>query len=388
LIRFFFAGLTGSLAGIIIGLIPGLHLNIFAYLILISPNIETAIFLIAALLSSNVFEFLEAAYLNVPKEGEVLLKGALARFVADGRMATAVKIISYSSIISYSLVIMLSIFLGKFVSMLSSFLSGYSWILLLLASFLIIIKQKHKLKALAFFALSGILGLLSFNMGLNEPFLPLLTGMFGISGLIKKGGEGEQISQLHKTAVESSFFDILKASIIGVLSTIAMMLIPAISPSQIGFFTSNYKEDELKVASMASINISDAIMSLTAFYFIGKGRSGTIEKIGQAIFIGLKEYYLILFSGFFSLIIACILAPKISEKISNYSKIISSKQFSIGIIIFVTLLTAYFDSFKGIIILALSTLLGLLLIKKNARPVNLMGSLALPTILFFLGRLF
>jgi putative membrane protein len=382
------AGLVGSLAGIIIGLIPGLHLNIFAYLILLSPNLETAVFLIGALLSSNVFEFLGAAYLNVPKEGEVLLKGAFARFMANGRMATAVKIISYSSIISYALAMALSIFLGKAVSLLSYFLSSYSWILLLLASFLIIIKQKNPLKSLAFFLLSGLLGMLSFNMGLNEPFLPLLTGMFGIAGLIKKGGAGEQINQMDKTAVESDFFDIFKASIIGVLSTIAMMLIPAISPSQIGFFTGNYKDDELKVASMASINISDAIMSLTAFYFINKARSGTVEKIGQAIFIGLKEYYLILFCGFFSLIIACILAPKISKKISNYSKIIGSKWFSLGIIIFVALLAAYFDSFKGVIILALSTLLGLFLIKKNARPVNLMGSLALPTILFFLGRLF
>ena len=282
--------------GMIIGLIPGLHPNIFAYLIVLSPSVETAVFLVGALLSSNIFEFLGAAYLNVPKEGEVLLKGAFARFVADGRMATAVRIISYSSIIAYALVMALSIFFGEIVSRISYFLSGYSWILLLLMSVLIIINQKNRFRALAFFIMSGILGLLSFSSGLNEPFLPLLTGMFGISGLIKKNDEYGEAGQMDRTVVESNFFDVFKASVVGVLSTIVMMLVPAISPSQIGFFTSNYRDDELKVASMASINISDAIMSLTAFYFIGKGRSGTIEKIGQAITIGLKEYYLILFA--------------------------------------------------------------------------------------------
>jgi putative membrane protein len=212
--------------------------------------------------------------------------------------------------------------------------------------------------------------------------------MFGISSLIFGSQKNSAPNQLQKTAVESGFFEFFKVSIIGVFSSIFMMLIPAISPSQIGFFSSNYKDDELKVASMASINIADVILSLTTFFYIGKARNGTIEKIGQALTIDLKKYSLIMFFGFFALIISCLLALRINKKLGENIGFVGSKYFKFGIIIFVTLLTLFFDGIIGLIILAISALIGILLIKCNIRPINLMGSLALPTILFFIIRLF
>jgi len=260
--------------------------------------------------------------------------------------------------------------------------------LLLAISIIIIIKQKRWLIALSFFLASGLLGYVSFNINLNEPFLPLLTGMFGINSLIYGSSKNSAPSQLEKSVVESNFFDFFKISILGVFSSIFMMLVPAISPSQIGFFASNYKNDELKIASMASINIADVILSLTTFFYINKARNGTIEKIGQALTIGLKEYHLLIFFGFFALIFSCLIALKINKKLGENIDLINSKYFKFGIIIFIILLTIFFDGFMGLFILAASTFLGFLLIKKNVRPINLMGSLALPTILFFIFRLF
>ncbi|MDD4353766.1 MAG: tripartite tricarboxylate transporter permease [Candidatus Nanoarchaeia archaeon] len=381
-------GILGSLIGAIIGLIPGLHCNLFAYLILLNNDLSVAVFLFCALLSSNIFEFLSAAYLNIPKEGEILLKDAFSKFLMNGRMSSAVKIIIYSSIITYSVAIIFTLIIGNFISFISNYLSNYSWILLLAISIIIIIKQKRWLIALSFFLASGLLGYVSFNINLNEPFLPLLTGMFGISSLIYGSSKNSAPSQLEKSVVESNFFDFFKISILGVFSSIFMMLVPAISPSQIGFFASNYKNDELKIASMASINIADVILSLTTFFYINKARNGTIEKIGQALTIGLKEYHLLIFFGFFALIFSCLIALKVNKKLGENIDLINSKYFKFGIIIFIILLTMFFDGIIGLFILTASTLLGFLLIKKNVRPINLMGSLALPTILFFIFRLF
>ncbi|MFA5303661.1 MAG: tripartite tricarboxylate transporter permease [Candidatus Nanoarchaeia archaeon] len=381
-------GLLGSLFGVIIGLIPGLHSNLFAYMILLDHDLSIAVFLFCSLLSSNIFEFLSAAYLNTPKEGEVLLKDSFSRFLSSGRMNSAVKIIAWSGIITYSIAMVLGLLIGNIISVASYYLSSYAWLLLLVMSVLIIAKQKQWLTALLFFLASGILGYVSFNINLNEPFLPLLTGMFGISALFFGRNNYLIPKQLEKSAVESGFFDLLKVSLIGVFSSIVMMLVPGVSPSQIGFFSSNYKNDELKVASLASINIADVILSLTTFYYINKARNGTIEKIGQALSIGLKEYSLFLLFGFFALLISCLIALKINKKLGENAGLISSKYFRMSVIIFVALLTIAFDGVFGAIILAASTLLGLLLIKKNVRPINLMGSLAIPTILFFVFRLF
>lgn len=381
-------GIFGSFFGVIIGLIPGLHANLFAYLILLNKDLSIAVFLFCSLLSSNVFEFLSAAYLNTPKEGEILLKDSFSRFIATGRMNSAVKIIAYSSIITYSIVMVLGLLIGKIISFISYYLSNYAWVLLLLMSIIIIIKQKHWLVAFFFFIASGILGYVSFNINLNEPFLPLLTGMFGISGLLVTSNKNQIPNQLEKTVIESNFFEIFKVSIVGVFSSIFMMLVPGVSPSQIGFFSSNYKNDELKVASLASINIADVILSLTTFYYISKARNGTIEKIGEALIIGLKEYSLLMFFGFFALLISCLIALWVNNKLGKNTGLINSKYFKLLIIIFVTLLTFFFDGFIGLVILITSTFLGFLLIKKNVRPINLMGSLAIPTILFFIFRFF
>ena len=382
------SGILGSLVGIIIGLIPGLHCNLFAYLILLNNDLSVAVFLFCALLSGNVFEFLSAAYLKVPKEGEILLNDAFGRFLMDGRMNSAVRIIAYSGIITYSIAMILGVLIGNIISLASNYLGNYAWILLLIISVLIIFRQKRWLIALSFFLGSGILGIIAFNINLNEPFLPLLSGMFGISALLFGSQKNTAPMQIDKTAVESGFFDFLRVSVIGVFSSIFMMLVPAISPSQIGFFSSNYKNDELKVASMASINIADVVLSLTTFFYIGKARNGTIEKIGQALAIGLKEYYLLMFFGFFALLLSCLISININKKLGKNIDLIGSKYFKMGIIIFVTLLTLFFDGFAGLFVLIASSILGFFLIKKNVRPVNLMGSIAVPTILFFILRLF
>jgi putative membrane protein len=388
IIALFLSGILGSLAGIIIGLVPGLHCNLFAYIILLNNDLSVAVFLFCSLLSSNIFEFLSAAYLKVPKEGEVLLNDAFSRFLMNGRMNSAVKIIAYSSIITYSIAMILGVLVGNIISLISDYLGNYAWVLLLAISALIIVRQKRWLIALLFFLSSGILGIIAFNINLNEPFLPLLSGMFGISALIFGAKKNSAPSQMERTAVESGFFDFLKVSIIGIFSSIFMMLVPAISPSQIGFFSSNYKNDELKVASMASINIADVILSLTTFFYIGKARNGTIEKIGQALTIGLKEYYLLIFFGFFALLLSCLISINVNKKLGKNTWLIGSEYFKIGIIIFVAFLAFFFDGFAGLFILIASSLLGFFLIKKNARPINLMGSIAVPTILFFILRLF
>ncbi|MDD5499404.1 MAG: tripartite tricarboxylate transporter permease, partial [Candidatus Nanoarchaeia archaeon] len=321
--------------------------------------------------------------------GEVLLKDSFSRFLTSGRMNSAVKIIAYSSIMTYSIIMILGMLIGKTISSITYFMGNKAWIFLLILCASIIWGQKNKrMLALTFFLSSGALGFFSFNLGLNEPFLPLLTGMFGLSGIIMNSKKNIAPSQMENSAVESGFFEILKQSIMGTFCSIIMMLLPAISPSQIGFFASKYEDDELKVASITSINIADVILSLVTFFFIGKGRSGTIEKIGQAMSIGIKEYYLLMSFGFFALLLANFFAIHANKKLGKNSGIIGSNYFKLGIMVFVILLTFYFDGALGLIVLFLSTIMGLLLLKKNVRPVNLMGCLAVPTLIFFASRFF
>ena len=124
--------LLGILLGIVIGLIPGLHSNILAAMLFFKNDLYTMIIIFSSLVASNIFEFVSASYLNLPKEGEVLGADVLKKFLFENRILTAFKIISYSSIITYSIVLIIGLLLGNIISVLSNYLGNYSWIFLLI----------------------------------------------------------------------------------------------------------------------------------------------------------------------------------------------------------------------------------------------------------------
>jgi len=167
-----------------------------------------------------------------------------------------------------------------------------------------------------------------------------------------------------------------------------MALIPAMSPSQVGLvmeeFENNKKSIEQKIAGITSINISDNILSLIALISISKARSGVVEKISQLITITDNEYYYLLFAGIISCIAGAVILEKTTIFISRKIHLVDYDKLSKGVIIFITLLVAFITGWKGILILAASSFLGYYCIKKEVRRNQLLGSLVIPTILFYI----
>ncbi|PIU61120.1 hypothetical protein COS83_04815, partial [archaeon CG07_land_8_20_14_0_80_38_8] len=186
---------------------------------------------------------------------------------------------------------------------------------------------------------------------------------------------------------ESSFPEITIASVTGIIGSIIMALVPSVSPSQVGLISKEYSKNsnELKIASMTSINISDNLLSLIALMTINKGRSGVVEKIGEIITLTETNYYLLLFTGFLTCVISAYLLIKIAQLFAEKIQIFNNNKTRILIILFVSLITFYFDRFAGIIILILSTLLGYYANKTSIRRSQLLGCLVIPTIIFYVS---
>lgn len=382
--------LFGVLVGAIVGILPGLHPNTIAAIVIYGDyGIEISVFLFSCLISSNIFEFLSACYLGVPEEGEALAKLPLQNLLLNKRSLVAMKIVAFTSIITYALFLGIGMFLQEIITFVYFAVKDFAWIILVAICTHLIIKEKNISLALLFFSLSGILGLITFNIELNEPFLPLLTGLFGLSGLVFSQDKKETIpTQMKQVVVESSFFELLKASAIGIIGSIIMAIVPSMSPSQVGLITEEFKNgrknDELKIASMTSINISDNVLSLIALVSIGKGRSGVVEKIGELITIDNSNYYILLFCGFLACVIGSYFLIKTSIFVSKKTEWFNNKYVTYGVITFVTILTFLFNGFAGLIILSLSTILGYFCVKNNVRRSQLLGCLVIPTILFYI----
>ena len=388
MITLILAIIGGLLSGIITGLLPGLHPNIIASIMPVDSGIEAGILLFSCLITSNIFEFLSAAYLGTPEEGGSLAKQPLQQLIMNKRGITGMKIVAYTSIITYAVFLLISIVLRSAVISIYQAVKKYAWILLAGISLHLLIKEKNTRLALMFFIIAGALGIITFNMNLTEPFLPLLTGLFGLSSIINfQKDENYFPQQMKNSVIESSFPEITIASVTGIIGSIIMALVPSVSPSQVGLISKEYSKNsnELKIASMTSINISDNLLSLIALMTINKGRSGVVEKIGEIITLTETNYYLLLFTGFLTCVISAYLLIKIAQLFAEKIQIFNNNKTRILIILFVSLITFYFDRFAGIIILILSTLLGYYANKTSIRRSQLLGCLVIPTIIFYVS---
>ena len=343
------------------------------------------------MISSNVFEFLSACYLGVVEEGESLVKTPFQKLISEKRSLAGIKIVSITSIITYLIFLIIGFVLKNQIIWLNNFVKGFAWIILISICLHLIIKEKNSKLALLFFCVSGLLGVITFNLELNDPFLPLLTGLFGLSSLIKMKKDDNDIpEQMKKVVINSSFFDLIKASFLGILSSIVMAIIPSMSPSQVGLISEDINSikknrNELKIASMTSINISDNLLSLIALISIGKGRSGVVEKIGELIELSTNNYFIILFLGFLACVISSFLLIKFAELFSKKINLLNNKIMRNIILFFVFGLTFSINGFYGLLILFASTIIGYYCNKYLVSRTHLLGSLVIPTVLFYLS---
>ncbi len=370
--------------GIVVGLVPGLHSNLVAAMI--GGNELFAFFLFSMVISSNIFEFISTCYLGVPEEGEVLVKSPFHRLVLDGRSLVGIKIAGFSVLMTYSIMLILEWLLRNTISGIFQEVRRFGWAILVAMSLHLIIKEKKTTYAVLFFMLSGLLGYMAFNLELNDPFLPLLSGLFGLSTILFNEGGEKVPSQMKMVAVESGFLDIMKSTLKGIASSIVMAVVPSVSPSQVGLISNEFfgkDNDEGTIANIASINIADNLLSLMALITIGKGRSGTIEKIGH-ISNANTVYYELLFYGLITAILSVVIMNKIASCMAIRIDILNSKYVKLNIATFIAILTLYIDGIKGLGVLVVATLIGLACNKKKVRMTHLLGSLVIPTIVYYL----
>jgi putative membrane protein len=381
---------AGILLGIIAGILPGLHPNAIAALIAFdSFSLETSVMLFCCLVVSNIFEFLSACYLSVPEEGEALAALPMQRMLLDKRSLAAMKIAAYTSVITYAVFMGTWMFLSTVVSVIYESVRSYAWVFLLGICAHLIIKEKKTFAALIIFIVAGVVGAVTFELGMNDPFLPMLSGLFGISALLLSSTAETKIpKQMSKVVIDSGFWELAKASVIGIVSSIVMTIVPSMSSSQIGLISEEFgagrKSDGMKIASMTSINIADNVLSLIALAAIGKGRSGVVERIGEIIEMTNENFCTLLFCGFAACVIGSWLLIKSSIFASKHVSLLNSKWLNFCVIAFVTLLVVLSDGILGLIILAASTLLGILCIRTGVRRSQMLGCLVIPTIIFYL----
>jgi len=391
--------LVGVAVGILTGLIPGLHVNTVCAILLgfaltgklSAAPLNLSIFIFSLAITHTFLDFIPSILLGVPSEDTLLALLPGHRMVLDGRGPEAIKLTLIGSIGCLVLSLLLFPFFLFGLSSLYSSIEPFMALILLGASgFLILIERgKQKLWSLFIFLLSGALGLIVLRSSLfQNPLLPLLTGLFGLSLLLMTLQNRVKVPPQDVGRLAMKRKMLAKGLLSGTFSGALVGFLPGFGPSQAAVlsrvFTKQRNPREFLI-TLGGINTANSFFALVALLTIGKKRSGAVATISELMKVDLETTVLLLSAGLLAGVLSLFVGSHLADALPKYLYRINYQKLNIGIIAFIILMTAYMSGMLGLLILAVSASIGLTAHYSSTHKMHLMGVLIIPTSLWFLG---
>jgi len=386
--------LLGIIAGTFTGLIPGIHVNLIGIFLisLASTNFFLAfnkiyfvVFIVAMAITHTFIDFIPSIFLGCPDTDTELSILPGHELLKKGQGYKAIVLTCYGSlaaIIIFILLIIPSIIIFPIINELIKNIIPY---ILIGTSIILILIERKKLSALFIFLLTGALGFCVLNLNsINQPLLPLLSGLFGSSMLINTIKNKTQIppQEIVKPKIK-----IIRPLLGSIIASPLCGFLPGLGSGQAAII-GNIISKTNKEGFLFLIGATNTLVMGFSFIFLyltSKTRTGAAVAIKEIIeIVSLKELIIILFiipiSGIISFYITIFFAKIFSKKITKinytYLSIITL------IILFITIFLI--SNFLGIIIFIISTITGIYCINTNIKRTNMMGCLLIPTILYYL----
>ena len=388
----------GCLTGVITGLTPGLHINLVALILFsISPVllgytnvIAVASFIIAMSITHTFTDFISATYLGAPGDDTALAVMPAHRLLLKGMGHEAIRLATIGSLLCLILTIAIAPLLVLIVPFIFSSLKDYvGWILLIVVIFMILREETKDKKfwALIVVMLSGILGLIVFNVpNLKDPLLPMLSGLFGVSVLLLSLSQ-KVVLPIQRTTemIKIKTRDTIKAISNGVFSGSLVSIFPGLGPAQAAVISGQFfkrTDTNTYLILVGGINTVSMILSLITLFTIEKARNGSIIVVQQLMqSIDLNILILFLSVALVAGGIATFLTMHVSRVFSRIMNKVDYSMLSILIILFIGIMVLYFSGFIGLLILVTATTIGLIPNITDVSRSNSMACLLLPIIL-------
>ncbi len=412
----------GILFGTFTGLTPGIHINMVNSVIISSYPIlllkltltQIIIFIVSMSITHTFLDSLPSIFLGAPDEATVLAVAPGHRYLLNGEGIKAFKLTlmgSFAAVIYSSLSI---IFVVKFISLIYPILKPSVGVILIITSIWLILSSKKRFQSLILFSLSGLLGYIVLNGKFQQPLLPLLSGMFGLSSILLSIMNKQKLPKQkpYDLKIGTNKTRIPITLTIGEISGLITAIFPGIGSSFAAIIGTKIndgldkikkrikdklmlkkalqKKDEISnndlfMILLGSVNTFNFMLSIPMAFIANKARNGSIltilnltKRIDIKLMIILIVTSIIVSSivFFYSLIILKLFVKSVES--INYTAL------SIGIAATIIIITYYFSSNTGLIILTGSTAIGIFSSFFKVRKTVLMSCLILPVIFWLI----
>ncbi len=383
----------GTCAGIITGLMPGIHINLVgallvsasaSFLFFISP-IPLIVFITSMAITHTFLDFIPSVFLGCPDSDAVLSVLPGHELLKEGKGHAAVMLTAYGGLVAVMLTVLLAFPIIFIVEKVYPLVQKFIPYILIGVSLIMIFSERKKFSSIVVYALTGILGYIILNMhALNEPLLPLLTGLFGASNLLLSI---KTKTKIPKQTLEKERTDMKKPILSSLIASPLCGFLPGLGSGQAAILGNTISKTDKRgfLVLLGATNVLVMSFSFISLYAISKTRTGAAAAIHGLIgTVSGNVLALILFIVLISGIISFFLAEKLSAFFSgkinkiNYTKLSLITLFILVVVVFLI------SGFLGFFAFIIATFTGIYCISLGVRRTGMMGCLLLPTIIIYL----
>jgi putative membrane protein len=412
-----FECLLGAFAGVIAGLIPGLHSNNIAVFVAASPFFGDGamVFVLSMGIAQAFVEFIPSVFLSAPSEAtfEGILPGH--KMLLEGKGFEAVALSIFGGLIAVCVGFVFNFWMIDFLEQSNGLIIASIPSVLFLALILMLFSEKgfrRKLICLFVMLCASVHGLF-----LSGQIFPLIAGYFGLAGIIysivsKNNSTNEQIVLESSSTAEStsvlqstsedkqkvphtisstennflisleSFFSSLKGIIAGAIVSIMPGVGASTASSIVKLFSPNISQ-KAYLSMLGSVSVSNFFFSFAMLFALNKSRNGSISALAGKIFFTPESFLIGSFAMLFAAGIGALCALIIARKAAKFLSEKDSKFLSLFSGAIIVMAVFLFSGTQGIFSLILSTALGFFAIASNVKRSSCMASLIVPSIIFY-----
>ena len=409
----FYMSLLGAAIGTFSGMVPGIHVNTLAAMMLAGypllsdclssfiPSEMMPICVASCIMSASIVhsfvDYVPSVFIGAPDQDDILSALPGHSLLLEGRGMAAIRSAAIGSCVGACSAILLAIPLQLMLAHgLSDYLDSITAVMLIAVITILLLHERDPLNIVwcaSMLLVSGMIGLICMDLDIpcegiltgGTLMLPMLTGLFGMPTMLQSLRntriDGQNDDTVYSVGPVPGIKGVLTGMLTGwfpgITSTTGAILSDAVTPerSREGF-----------ISMVASIGTTAAIIMLVTLSVNGKGRSGTMIIIGEILgdsVIGVMNecFILLLLTAAFATVlgyestIAC--GKFMSKVIDGVDTILLNETCIILMVVLVALMTGPY----GLLILIISTMAGFLPIKVGVSRVYLTGCLLIPSLL-------
>jgi len=404
--------LAGACMGTFTGIVPGIHVNTLASVLLATyPAIESALSPVAGpyeaavavcccIMSASVthsfLDFVPSVFIGAPDSEDCMSVLPGHRLLLEGRGMEAVRAAAIGSLVGTSAAILLSVPMQYAMTWgMEGVLDRMTPYVVIGAAVILIMTQFRKgsgVAGLICFLLSGAVGLAVMYLpipsdgiaGEGTLMFPMLSGLFGIPVLLA-AEEGKVPSQ--KECYKDP--EVACAGLRGVVMGCVAGWFPGITSTVGASISACFMPEnrpERFIAAVASIGSVTAVLSLVTLSISGSGRSGTVLVIGEIAGesvsgVASEAFLLLLMAAALGSLGGYLLTIKAGEVFSVLAERVDQKRLSRWVLALTIVLVIVLTGPFGLMMLFVSTLVGFLPGAFGTDRTILSGCLLLPVIL-------